>query len=137
MSEHRHRPSDVSTRHPAAIPASRLWTGVLLAPAAWIAHGALGWYFGYEACGGLTAEGARAALGVLFIVAIVLALAGGWIAWSNWGQTTPERHVGHITAWDRVEYMSAGGVLVSGIFTIAIIWNGLIPLFVFHCGGMR
>jgi hypothetical protein len=137
MSEEEHRASQAAAPHPAEIPPGRLWTGVLLAPAAWIAHGALGWYFGYEACGGLTASGARAVLGILFVIAIVLALAGGWIAWGNWGHTTSERHVGHIKGRDRLEYMSAGGVLVSGIFTIAIIWNGLIPLFIFHCGGMR
>lgn len=132
-----HRPSDVSTRHPANLSAGRLWTGVLLAPAAWIAHGALGWYFGYQACAGMSSGTARVALGILFVVAATLALTGGWIAWNNWGQTTAERHVGDIKAWDRVEYMAAGGVLVSGVFTLAIVWNGLIPLFVFECGGMR
>lgn len=132
-----HRRSDVSTVHPADIPPRRLWAGVLLAPATWIAHGALGWYFGYAACGGLTAGGARTALWILFVVALVLALTGGWIAWGNWGRTTPERHIADVKGWDRVEYMSAGGVLISGIFTIAIIWNGLIPLFVGQCGGMR
>jgi hypothetical protein len=132
-----HRSTDVSTRHPADLPPGRLWTGVLLAPAAWIAQGSLGWYFGYQACAGLTPPSARVALGVLSIVTLALAVAGLWIAWGNWGQTTSERHIGQVKAMDRVEFMSAGGVLVSTVFAIGIAWAGLSALLLHECGGMR
>jgi hypothetical protein len=132
-----HRRSEVSTVHPADIPPTRLWAGVLLAPAAWIAQGSLGWYFGYQACVGLTVGGARVALVVLSLVTLAIALAGWWIAWSSWGLTVPERHLFDIKARDRVEYMAAGGVLVSSIFALAIVWGGLSPLFLNECGGMR
>ena len=132
-----HRRSDVSTVHPADIAPARLWTGVLLAPAAWIAQGALGWYFGYEACAGLGAGGARVALEILSAIALVLALVGLSVAWSNWGRTTPERHPMRVKGWDRVEFMSAGGVLVSGIFVIAIVWAGLSGILLHECGGVR
>jgi len=132
-----HRRSDVSTMHPADVSPRRLWAGVLLAPAAWIAQGSLGWYFGYQACAGLTVPGARVSLTILSAVTLAVAATGGWMAWTCWGQTTAERHPLHITAWDRVEYMAAGGVLVSGIFAIAIMWGGLIAAFINECGGMR
>ena len=132
-----HQRSDVTTRHPAVVPPARLWAGVLLAPAAWIAQGSLGWYFGYEACAGLGSGGARIALAILSIVALALALGGGWVAWTNWGRTGDERRVGDIKGRDRVEFMSAGGVLVSGVFTIAIAWAGLSPVLLRVCGGMR
>jgi len=109
----------------------------LLAPAAWIAQGSLGWYFGYEACAGLTTGGARVALAVLSAVALVAGLVGMSIAWSNWGRITPERHPMDIKGWDRVEFMSAGGVLVSGMFTIGIVWAALSPVLLHECGGMR
>lgn len=137
MSELRHRPSDVSTVHAADIPQGRLWAGVLLAPAAWIAQGSLGWYFGYQACDGLTVSGTRAALTVLSLLTLAVALAGWWIAWTSWGATSRERHVLDVKAWDRVEYMAAGGVLVSSIFAVAIVWGSLSAAFLSRCGGMR
>jgi hypothetical protein len=132
-----HRPSSVTTMHPADIPPSRLWGGVLLAPAAWIAQGSLGWYFGYAACEAMTTAGARTALGVLSVVTLAVALTGLWIAWTNWGRTTSSRHVADIKGWDRVEFMSAGGVLVSGMFSIGIVWAGLSPILLDACGRMR
>ncbi len=132
-----HRRTDVSTLHPAAVPPGRLWTGVVLAPAAWIAQGALGWYVGYRACAGETTAGARMALSVLTLAALAAALTGLAVAWGNWGRTTPERHVADVKAWDRVEFMSAGGVLVSGVFTIGIAWAGLTAILLHECGGMR
>lgn len=132
-----HRRSDVSTVHPANVSQRRLWAGVLLAPAAWIAQGSLGWYFGYAACAGLTAPGARITLTVLSAVTLAIALIGGWTAWSCWGETGVERHPLDIKGWDRVEYMAAGGVLVSGMFAIAIVWGSLTAAFLHECGGMR
>ncbi len=132
-----HRRSDVSAVHPADVPEWRLWAGVLLAPAAWIAQGSLGWYFGYEACGGLTIPVARTVLTILSLIALSVAMAGGLIAWSSWGRVVPERHPGDIKGSDRVEYMAAGGVLVSSVFAIAIVWGGLTAAFVNACGGMR
>ena len=132
-----HRRADVSTVHPAFVPPARLWTGVLLAPAAWIAQGALGWYFGYEACDALTAGGARAAIAALSIVAFALALGGWWVAWMNWGRTTADRHPSNVKGWDRVEFMSAAGVLVSTVFAIGIAWAALSGVLLHECGGMR
>lgn len=133
----KHRPSDVSTLHAAAIPTARLWSGLLLAPAAWIAQGSLGWYFGYEACTDFGIGGARTSLLVLSLITLACALSGWWLAWTNWGRTVSERHPMRIKAWDRVEYMSAGGVLVSSIFSLGIVWAGLSPLLLHGCGGMR
>jgi hypothetical protein len=115
----------------------RLWTGVIAAPAAWIAQGALGWYFGYEACGGWTPAGARIAVAVLSALALVAALAGWSVAWRTWGRVAAERRPFDVTGWDRVEFMSAGGVLVSSIFIIAIVWAALSALLLRECGGMR
>jgi hypothetical protein len=132
-----HRPSEISTLHPADVPPGRLWTGVLLAPAAWITQGSLGWYFGYQACAGLGVAGARTALMVLSLVCLGFALVGGWVAWSSWGLTATERHPLDVKGWDRVEYMAAGGVLISSIFVIGIVWGGLSPVLLNECGGMR
>jgi hypothetical protein len=119
------------------VTAIRLWAGVLLAPAAWIAQGALGWYFGYEACTTFGVGPARVALVVLSLIALVIAAAGGVIAWTNWGAVSPGRHPGHVHAGNRVEFMAAGGVLVSTMFVIGIGWAALSALLLATCGGMR
>lgn len=136
MSGDRHG-SHASTFDPVAVPPGRLWSGVLVAPAAWIAQGALGWYWGYTACTTLTPSGARATLAVLTIAALVASVTGLAIAWTNWGRITRERHVTEVNAWDRVEFMSAGGVLISGVFTLGIAWAGLTAVMLDRCGGMR
>ena len=130
------RPHGVVEIEPVVRP-GRLWAGVLLAPAAWVAQGALGWWFGYEACTPFGIGGARAAVTVLSIVALAMAITGGWIAWTNWGRTTSERHPTQVKAWDRVEFMSAGGVLVSGVFALGIAWAALSAALLHECGGMR
>jgi hypothetical protein len=119
------------------VPANRLWAGVLLAPAAWIAQGALGWYLGYEACTTFGVGPARVALMVLSTVALGMALVGGFIAWTNWGRVAETRHPAHVHAWSRVEFMAAGGVLVSTMFVIGIGWATLSALMLDACGGMR
>jgi hypothetical protein len=129
-------PHGVAALEPAVRP-RRLWAGVLLAPAAWIAQGALGWWFGYAACTPFGVGSARAGVAVLSIVALAIAVAGGWIAWTNWGRTTDERHPTRVLAWDRVEFMSAGGVLVSGVFALGIVWAALSAVLLHECGGMR
>lgn len=110
---------------------------MLLAPAAWVVQGALGWYFGYEACTSFGVTGARTTLAVISVTALALACSGWFIAWSNWGRTTSERHPTQIDGWDRVEFMSAGGVLVSSVFAIGIVWATLGPALINACGGMR
>jgi hypothetical protein len=124
-------------RQPDPIPAGRLWAGVLIAPVAWIAQGGLGWYFGWASCTVLTIDGARLVIGTISLVALVAALAGLAIAWGNWGHVAVERHVTRVKGRDRVEFMSAGGVLASGMFAIGIAWAGLTSVLLHQCGGMR
>ena len=119
------------------VTAPRLWAGVLLAPAAWIAQGALGWYLGYEACTTFGVAQARLALMILSLLALGIAVASGLIAWTNWGAVSRERHPGHVHGWNRVEFMAAGGVLVSGVFVIGIGWATLSAVLLDACGGMR
>jgi hypothetical protein len=116
---------------------TRLWAGVLLAPAAWIAQGSLGWYFGYEACTTFGVGPARVTLIVVSLITLAIAVAGGSIAWTNWGSVSQERHPAHVHGWDRVEFMSAAGVLVSAMFVIGIGWAMLSALLLDSCGGMR
>jgi hypothetical protein len=127
----------VSAVHPAVLSAARLWAGVLVAPAAWIAQGALGWYFGYQACAGMTVDAARAAIGIISAAALAATIGGGWLAWINWGRTTADRHPMDVKGWDRLEFMSASGVLVSGIFAIGVAWAALSGALLHGCGGMR
>lgn len=119
------------------VAATRLWAGVLLAPAAWIAQGSLGWYFGYQACTTFGVAPARVAVLVLSLVSLAIAVTGGGLAWTSWGRVSQTRHPGHVDGWERVEFMAAAGVLVSTMFVIGIGWATLSALLLDTCGGMR
>ena len=110
---------------------------MLVAPAAWIAQGALGWYWGYTACTTLTPSGARATLAVLTIAALVASVTGLAIAWTNWGRITRERHVTEVNAWDRVEFMAQAAFYGGVILLVNIVMFGLAPLIIASCQGAR
>jgi len=126
---------DVSRlRHHRDVPEGRLWFGVLVAPAAWIAQGALGWFFGYRVCTSMSIAAVRTTLGVISVLAIAMTIAGLITGVMNWRQTDGD--VG-VEAWDRVAFMSLAGVFVSASFLVASIWAGLTPVLLSSCGGMR
>jgi hypothetical protein len=67
------------------------------------------------------------------IAALLFALVGvarGWNAWrDNVAAESDHR--------DRVDFVAFGGFLVSGVFSLAIVWAGLSTAFLFDCGWMR
>jgi len=126
---------DVSRfEHHRDVPEARLWFGILAAPVAWVAQGALGWFFGYRVCTSMSIAAVRTTLGVISVLAIAITVAGLMTGWRNWRQTDGD--VG-IEAWDRVAFMSLAGVFVSASFLVGSIWAGLTPVLLNSCGGMR
>jgi hypothetical protein len=120
--------------HRRDVPEGRLWFGVLAAPAAWIAQGALGWFFGYRVCTSMSIASVRTTLGVISVLAIAVTIAGLITGWRNYRQFGGG--IG-IEACDRVAFMSLAGVFVSAAFLVGSIWAGLTPVLLDNCGGMR
>jgi hypothetical protein len=131
------RPEAYSTRHPAEIGRFRLWFGILGAPVVWVALGGLGWFFGERICTAMSIGAVRVVLGLLSLAALGTAIAALWIAWDNWQLTNRDQDVMKLEGYDRVEFMAAGGFLVSAVFILAIVWAGLSTVFINVCGGMR
>jgi len=120
--------------HHLDVSEGRLWFGILAAPAAWIAQGALGWFFGYRICTSMSIASVRTTLGVISVLAIAVTVVGLITGWRNYRQSDGD--VG-VDAWDRVAFMSLAGVFVSAAFLVGAIWAGLTPVFLDSCGGMR
>lgn len=116
---------------PATAPVSGWTSFALLAPpAAWAVQEWLGWFFGQRTCTALTPAAVRWVLLAVSLAALAVTLTGVARGWRLWRDNDPDHH-------DRVDFMAFGGLLVSGIFTIAVIWAGLSTAFLSDCGVMR
>lgn len=80
----------------------------------------------------LVCSGSRWLLAAATAGSLVLALAGGWIAWRTWqeigtGQETDGSVIG------RSRFMAVSGVALSGMFATAILVQSIPPLFLRFC----
>jgi len=114
-----------------------LWFGLVAAPLAWTTQGLLGWFFGARVCASMTPGSVRVTLGIISLIALAIAIAGIGAGLRNWRRASDAPHPVHAEAWDRVEFMALGGVLVSSAFTLGIFWAGLSSAFLFTCGRVR
>jgi len=108
-----------------------LWYGLVVPPTAWAVQEWLGWYFGQRTCSGLQPPSVRWILLGVSAAALALTLAGVARGWRVWRESGDEDH------HDRVDFMAFGGLLVSAVFSIAIVWAGLSTAFLSDCGRMR
>jgi hypothetical protein len=121
----------------ATVDRRALWFGLLAAPTAWTIQGLLGWWAGERICGDMSIGGVRGLTAVVSMLALIVALAGVATAWRAWDGTSRAPHAIHAEAWDRVEFMALGGLLVSSAFTLGIIWGALPSLMLSACGRVR
>ena len=102
----------------------RLWAGVLLAPLAWTAH--LGAAYAMSAA--VCSPPASWPFLLLSAAALGVALAGGAIAWGVRDRTADEPEDAP-TARARGRFMTLAGILLSAMFSLAILAQA-IPIFV-------
>src|SRR5690606_9900923 len=101
----------------------RLWAGVLLAPVAWAVHLCVIYAMSSFVC-------TPPVLWPFYLssgVALLVALAGGWTAWGVWKRTEDEPEEAP-TSRARGRFMTLGGLLMTGLFVIAILAQ-TIPMF--------
>jgi hypothetical protein len=118
---------DPTTRVHEARRIGALWTGLLLAPTAFLANLEVGYLFVYPSC----AAGSVLTIHVVHGVCLVLALAGGLIAWRSWqaeGLEWPGEAGG---PGGRSRFMAGLGVTLSGLFVLTILAQWL-PTFTLH-----
>lgn len=104
-----------------------LWFAVLAGPVAWFAHLMASYSLVYYAC----AAGSGWILPLVTVTALVLATAGGWVAWRSWnGVGRPEEPTGG-GAEGRSRFLALTGIGSSAFFILIILASGL-PSFFFH-----
>jgi hypothetical protein len=117
--------TDPSTRIPDARRIAALWTGLLLAPAAFL----LGLEVSYAAVTRACFDTGRGLIHLVQLGCLLLAVLGTLVAWRNWrteGSAWPGQEGG---ASGRTRFMAGLGLLTSALFILVILAQG-IPGFV-------
>jgi nicotinamide riboside transporter PnuC len=102
-------------REPRGLAA--LWFGVLAGPLAWM----LGLNAGYSLVRVACAKQNMLYLHAVSLLTLLLALAGGWVAWREWKRTGREWPGEEPGAIPRSRFMVALGLLASGLFSLVIL----------------
>lgn len=122
----------------------RLWTGVLLAPGAWVVAEGVGYYVAARSCElgvagiplvGTTHPSLTQAL--LSLALLIVAVAGLVIAVANWRAVGGRPTGDEPPEWGRARFMSYAGVLAGVLFTAGIVLFALPVLFVNPCSQAR
>lgn len=122
-----------------------IWYGILGAPVAFGIQELLGWLISSGACpsgspagvGGIPLfTNTRAILWVIDAVALVIALGALWVGIAVWRRSQDPSFFS-IRAQLRPDYMAAAAMLVSAVFTIAILWESAVAFVLPQCETMR
>lgn len=114
-----------------------LWFPVVAPPAAWSAQELIGWGIGEQACGLLSTTAVRSAVLVITIAALIVSIGGIVSGWRMWTARSDAASPLETDAAARAEFIALAGTLISGVFTLAIVWAGLSAAFVWSCGRIR
>ena len=116
---------DPRTKIPDAVHIRSLWFGLLVPPAAFLLNLELAYALVPTAC----AATGGVIIHLVHAVCLLLALAGGVVAWRTWktvGAGWPGEEGGRVA---RSRFMAGSGVLGSGLFALVILAQW-IPSFV-------
>ena len=104
-----------------------LWTGVLLAPMAFLSNLQVNYTLTQKLCPG----GHTSLLHLMTIIFLLIAACGGLIAWRNWGRAgrvLPDESGDNIT---RNRFLAALGLMISALSFLIIVAQW-IPQFIFY-----
>jgi hypothetical protein len=121
--------ADPRTSLPESSRLAALWTGVLLAPTAFLANLELGYLAVRPAC----LSGSSLVLHLVHAACLLAAAGGGWVAWRNW------RNAGG--AWSgeggspesRSRFLAVLGIATSALFGLTIVAQWLPSLSLHPC----
>jgi len=102
-----------------------LWLGLLAAPVAWLVNLLLSYSLVLWAC----STGRQYTLHLVTLAMLLVAAGGGLMAWRAWQQAGSEWHNEAGGVLPRSRFMAAMGILLSGLFFLVILAQG-IPSFV-------
>jgi hypothetical protein len=124
-------------------PALSMWYAILGAPAAWAAQETTGWLLAEWVCRGTGAGGEQGhadlmrwtGLGVS-VAALAIALGALAIGVRAW-RTSADRRLSAIHGRARPDFLAATALLVSFVFTLAIVLAGLPLIMLPVCEAVR
>ncbi|WP_420129398.1 hypothetical protein [Longimicrobium sp.] len=106
-----------------------LWFAVLAAPLAWM----LGLNAEYGLVRVACAKNSNLALHLVSLATLVIALAGGWVAWREWKRTGREGPGEDGGPLPRSRMMVVMGLMASALFSLAIVTQWVASLFFNPC----
>ncbi len=105
-----------------------LWYGILGAPVVWLVRISAASALVPYAC----ATGRTWTIHASTVLALALSVAGGVIAWRGWRRWEGERGGGERPG-TRAHLLAVSGVLLSAMFTLGIVMEGLAPFYMGPC----
>ncbi len=119
---------------PHSLPPSGIWYGFSAGPAAWTLQGLVAVIVSAQFCpadvpnwGLLDQNGVRLVLGLITLGLLAVAISGGLVSLRNWHRLAGDLELARAEGRTREAFMSLGGVLMSIVFSLGILWAG-IPL---------
>jgi hypothetical protein len=94
-----------------------LWTGVLLAPLAFLANLEVAYALVTASCD----RGDHLLLHLTHLASLLLVLGGAWAAWSTWRAESAEEPGQGGGAVGRTRFMAGLGLLLSAMFALVIV----------------
>lgn len=120
------------------LPPRKLWYAFSAPAFAWAAHGATCVFLSSVYCpaglpnwGRLGEGGVRLAIGLVTIGLLAVSISAGIISYRLWRSLRADRQLMADEGYSREDFMSLGGVLVSLVCSVGILWAG-IPLIILN-----
>lgn len=106
-----------------------LLLGLLLPPAAWLVHVEATFVLSTRVC----ASGHEWTLHLTTLLALAVALTGGWLAWRNWRATGSAESPDRAGTLARSNFLAVAGLASAAFFTVAILAAELTTFFISPC----
>lgn len=117
---------------PRPLQQASLWYGFAAAPFAWVLQGLVGVILSAEACPAgvagwqiLRQPGVRVGLAAITLCLLAVAISAGVTSFHNWQRLSGRREFVHAEGTAREAFMALGGVLISTVFSLGIVWASI------------
>lgn len=106
-----------------------LWIGMLAGPIAWFLHQQVSYILATLSC----TDAATIVLHVVTVITSLIAIAGAGIAWMSWRRTGHAETIRGGGTVARSRFMALSGLLLSFLFLLVIVAQGIPNFFISPC----